>query len=142
MHNNLSGYHQIYLTRSQLLAGLNAKINWQSGWEYIFEIDMTPEDLETELGIVFEESFDALDNLRVARIEVSSGSQYTLVSYNGRPANGTLVEADLSDIVREDDLIGEFTKATRIEMSRITWRAPTVVPWPRPELALDSTLNQ
>lgn len=127
-------FRQIELSDKALEAGLDSPLNWNSPGEYFAEIAAEPYALKRQLGIQFQYSFDQLDYLQVARLELASGKQITLIRHRGKRQNGILVSAGVADLATGDDLVAELVEALELDPVDITWRAPLFVePPPRPQ---------
>ncbi|MBV9322913.1 MAG: hypothetical protein JO352_03875 [Chloroflexi bacterium] len=123
---------QILLTDEQLEAGLDDKMNWPSPGENLMMLSVEPEDLASRFRIKFQESWDDLDYLKVARLQTRSGKQFTLVRHRGTPAPGVLVTVGTGELAAASDFERELMEALEVTPEQVVWRAPTVNPWPWP----------
>lgn len=123
-------YRQIRFSEEQLRAGLDSRLNWTSPGEYLAELRLEPAHLQEQFGIQFQPSFDQLDHLNVARVELPSKRQVTFIRHCGSPRAGTLVSADVKDIASSTDLVDEVLTALGMDPSHVTWRAPRLLAWP------------
>lgn len=113
------------LTDEHLQAGLDDKINWPTPGENLMMLSLEPENLESRLGITFQESWDGLDHLRVARIQTHSGKQFTLVRHRGGPLPGIIVAVGMGNLASAADIEREVVEALELTSEEIAWRAPS-----------------
>jgi hypothetical protein len=81
-----------------------------------------PEHLQEQWGVTFQDSYDGLDDLKVARIVLESGRQITLISHRGDVGQGILLVAQSEDMSDQSpDLLREFLDTFALDESEVTW---------------------
>lgn len=138
-----SAFHQTTLSYEELDYGLVTRTdrplppNFEPvPWEPIAGFMLEPEDLERALGLRFQETFDGLDYLRLAILELSSGRRVALYRYRGArglllsilPQQFTLVESEMETVA------GAVTDAVVREVLDVLTLDPGVVEWRHPRL--------
>jgi hypothetical protein len=123
-------FRQVLLAPERLDAGLDDPGNWSSPGEDLAVVGLEPEALERRLGITFQDSWDDLGDVRVARLELPTGHQFTFLRHTESPAPGTTVVARAEDLGVADDLQQELLNALDLRPQDLAWQAPAVVDWP------------
>jgi hypothetical protein len=83
--NTLSPFSQVTLRPEQLERGPAASSNEEVPSVPITMIAADPADLESRWGIRFEDSFDNLDSVKVAVVQLRDGPRLTLLVHRGSP---------------------------------------------------------
>lgn len=84
----LTPFSQVPLRPEQLEYGLAASSNDEVPSVPITMIAADPADLESRWGLRFDESFDNLDHVKVAVVQVQDGPRLTLLFHRGSPVLG------------------------------------------------------
>ena len=79
---------QVPLRLEQLEHGLAASSNEDVPSVPITMIAADPADLESQWGIHFDDSFDNLDYVKVAVVQLQAGPRLTLLRHRGSPVPG------------------------------------------------------
>jgi hypothetical protein len=137
-------FRQVLLPMAQLVCGLTrrdepAPTNEEMvPWEPIAILVPEPDELHVLSGITFQDTFDQLDDLKVAVLDLISGRRVALVRHTQNNASGTEVHVlpqqftsatDLPGIMtaidqHQDALITETLDALGIEAAEVSWRRP------------------
>jgi hypothetical protein len=83
--NTLTPFSQVPLRPEQLERGLAASSNEEVPSIPIAMIAADPADLESRCGIRFHDSFDNLDYVKVAVVQLRDGQRLTLLRHRGTP---------------------------------------------------------
>jgi hypothetical protein len=95
--DTLSPFSQVALRPEQLERGLAASSNEEVPSVPITMIAADPADLESQWGVRFDDSFDNLDYVKVAVLQLRDGPRLTLLVHRGSPVPGIeLCAADAS----------------------------------------------
>ena len=86
--NTLRPFSQVPLRPEQLERGLAASSNAEVPSVPITVIAADPADLESRWGIRFDDSFDDLDFIKVAVVQLRDGPRLTLLLHRGSPVPG------------------------------------------------------
>jgi hypothetical protein len=81
-------FSQVPLRPEQLAYGLAASSNEEVPSVPITMIAADPADLESQWGIHFHDSFDNLDSVKVAVLQLRDGPRLTLLFHRGSPVPG------------------------------------------------------
>jgi hypothetical protein len=137
---------QVLLSQAQLKHGLVAQPGvppFVGGelvpWEPIAEVRLEPDQLAARTGLIFQDTFDGLDYLKLAVVDLDSGQRIALVRHRGRPLPpGTLIHClpqrftsatDLPGVMaaldeHQDVLIEETLETLGLEATDVVWRRP------------------
>jgi hypothetical protein len=86
--NTPTPFSQVPLRPEQLERGLAASSNEEVPSVPITMIAADPADLESRWGISFDDSFDNLDSVKVAVVQLRGGPRLTLLRHRGSPVPG------------------------------------------------------
>lgn len=111
-------YKQIHLPEAQLHRGLSGA---NVPGEPVAYLKLTPSYLARRYGLTFQDSFDNLDDLKIAIIEFGSGKRVALVHHKGFPDDETQLYMDRSDWQRGDE-IPIVLKLLGISEAALSWR--------------------
>jgi hypothetical protein len=119
--NTPTPFSQVPLRPEQLERGLAASSNEEVPSVPITMIAADPADLERRWGIRFEDSFDNLDYVKVAVVQLQDGPRLTLLVHRGSPAPGIeLCAVDASPASYD----AAQTLVTMLGPLAISWRRP------------------
>jgi hypothetical protein len=83
-------FHQILLTDDQLRQGpRDREIRWLVPGDPVMLLAAEPADIAEQFGVTFQETFDGLDDLRVAVLELDTGLRFAFARHYGQPVAGT-----------------------------------------------------
>lgn len=111
---------QIQLTDDQLRAGLAAELNRDVPGNVELVINQEPQDLAERLGIEFQETFDNLDYVRMAVLELPGGNRVALLRHRGNPVAGTEVATAKSGV--DQEFIETVLSSLGLDETNISWR--------------------
>jgi hypothetical protein len=86
--NTLRPFSQVPLRPEQVEHGLAASSNEEVPSVPLTMIAADPADLESRWGIRFDDSFDNLDFVKVAVVQLQDGPRLTLLLHRGSPVPG------------------------------------------------------
>ena len=119
--NMLRPFSQVPLQPEQLEHGLAATSNEEVPSVPIAMIAADPADLESRWGLRFDESFDNLDYVKVAVVQLQDGPRLTLLLHRGSPVPGIeLCAVDASPASYD----AAQTLVTMLGPLEIIWRRP------------------
>ena len=119
--NTLTPFSQVPLQPEQLEHGLAASSNEEVPSVPITMIAADPADLESRRGIRFDDSFDNLDYVKVAVVQLQDGPRLTLLRHRGSPVPGIeLCAVDASPASYD----AAQTLVTMLGPLEIVWRRP------------------
>jgi len=78
--------------------------------------------IERHVGLQFERSFDALDELEVAVIETPSATRVALVDHLDAPVPATEVHARVADAREAEAILREVLAALQLSDDMVSWR--------------------
>ena len=119
--NTLTPFSQIPLRPEQLEHGLAASSNEEVPSVPITMIAADPADLENRWGLRFDDSFDNLDYVMVAVVQLQAGPRLTLLLHRGSPVPGIelcAVDASPASYDAAQMLL------TMLSSREIIWRRP------------------
>ncbi len=120
------GFRQIILSDSQLRAGLYAVDVREVPQEIVVALlPAEPRTLEEHAGIVFQDSHDDLDFVKVAVLELDSGRRVSLVRHVRSSAPDIEIYVPPEDADRPSVLI-EVLDALGLSRSDLFWVRPTL----------------
>ena len=120
--NMLRPFSQVPLQPEQLEHGLAATSNEEVPSVPIAMIAADPADLESRWGLRFDESFDNLDYVKVAVVQLQDGPRLTLLLHRGSPVPGIeLCAVDASPASYD----AAQTLVTTLSPHEIIWWRPT-----------------
>jgi hypothetical protein len=114
----LKQHKQIKIPYSQLLHGL---MGANVPGEPVAYLKSAPEALGHRYHLTFQESFDNLDALLIAVLELESGPRIALVHHAGFPENQTEVYADRQEW-KQHDVVPTILRTLDIPESDVSWR--------------------
>lgn len=89
--------------------------------EPIAYLDASPGELAQRLHLEFQDSFDNLDNLQIALLEIPSGRHIALIHHYGLPENVTELYVDGHEW-RQHDVLDDVLDALGIVKDEVAWR--------------------
>src|SRR5437588_8639147 len=120
--NTLRPFSQVPLRPEQVEHGLAASSSEEVPSVPITMIAADPADLECRWGIRFDESFDNLDYVKVAVVQLQDGPRLTLLLHRGSPVPGIeLCAVDASPASYD----AAQTLVTTLSPHEIIWWRPT-----------------
>jgi hypothetical protein len=119
--NTLTPFSQVLLRPEQLERGLAASSNEEVPSVPITMIAADPADLESRWGIRFDDSFDNLDYVKVAVLQLRDGPRLTLLLHRGSPVPGIELCAVDASTASYD---AAQTLVTMLSPHEIYWRRP------------------
>jgi hypothetical protein len=125
-----SGEHrlrQIPIPDKQLKAGVYSPANELVPWGMIATLHPRARALAKHAGLHFEDSFDEVDALQIALIEISGGRRVALVDHVDAPVPATEVHANVTDTQAADELLHEVLAALNLDETEVAWRQPLSV---------------
>jgi hypothetical protein len=78
--------------------------------------------LAKRVGLQFADSFDDVDDLKVALIETPSATLVALVDHLGAPVPATEVHANVADPGAAERLLREVLAALKLSDDEVRWR--------------------
>lgn len=94
-------------------------------WGPLATVRCRPDALSRALNIEFQDSFDDLDDLRVALVEVGqSGRPVALVQHLNAPVSDTIIHVKADDRLSVEALVDEVITGLGIDVSDVTWTRP------------------
>ena len=119
--NTLPPFSQVPLRPEQVEHGLAASSSEEVPSVPITMIAADPADLESRWGIRFDDSFDNLDFVKVAVVQLQDGARLTLLLHRGSPVPGIeLCAVDASPASYD----AAQTLVTMLGPLEIIWRRP------------------
>lgn len=119
----MSSPKQIRLPEQQLQSGLLEPIQGENiPDEPIAVLALEPADLEKRLGIAFQQSFDNLDHVDIALLELDSRERFALIRHRGAPTPGTGVHVPHSQASART--LDEIVKQLGLAPAELSWRKP------------------
>lgn len=110
-------HKQIRISEHQLKEGLATA---DLPGEPVAYLTFTPADLAHRYDLTFQDSFDNLDDLKIALLEFPSGRRVAFIHHNGFPLDETEIYLDRDDWARED-ILPDVLDALRIPERTISW---------------------
>lgn len=83
----------------------------------------SPEDIGRKFGVRFEASWDDLDHLEIALLQIDGGPQFALVRHRGAPVDGTEVWLHPEEWNRPGVLEAVLTELD-VPPGDVLWRLP------------------
>lgn len=117
---------QVKITESQFGHGL---MDANVPGEPVAYLRSTPDELEHRYHLTFQDSFDNLDSLQIAVLELAAGPRIALVHHEGFPDDETEVYADRADW-RTHDVLPTILETLEIPETELSWRQS----WPQSAL--------
>jgi hypothetical protein len=117
-----SRFHQLHLEPAILEGGAFSQKDVTVPWEPVATLAWRPETFTDKLGIKFQESFDDLDDLLLAVLELWTGRQIALVEYPRSPNPDTIVQVTGETGTSTSDILKEVTDALGLMPSDVTWQ--------------------
>jgi hypothetical protein len=114
----LQEHKQVQIPKSELEHGL---MGANVPGEPVAYIRLSQSDLAYRYHLDFQESFDNLDSLKIAILELASGARVALVHHEGFPANETELYAD-RDEWKLHDVVPSVLKVLDIPEAQLSWR--------------------
>ena len=115
---------QIPIPDAQLKAGVYGPANRLVPWGMIATLVPRAQALTTRAGIQFADSFDDVDALKVALIEMPSAVLVALVDHLDAPVPAMEVHANVSDAPAVERLLQEVLAALDLTDDAVGWRRP------------------
>jgi hypothetical protein len=115
---------QIRLTEDQLEDGVATEGSRVPGHP-IAVINSSPADLQSRLGIEFERTFDDLDYVDTALLELPSGRRFALTRHAHAPEPGTVIAAAQTDAA-DDLFLEEILNSLGIPRGDLSWVTPDI----------------
>jgi hypothetical protein len=91
------------------------------GGEPIAVLNAEPDELLRRFGLNFQQSYDDLDEVQVAVLELGSDRRVTLTRHRGSPTQGTVVEALPAEIAH-GDVLAQLGTALELKREDFAWR--------------------
>ncbi len=114
---------QIRLPEQQLQGGLLEPVQGEHiPDEPIAVLDLEPADLEKRLGIAFQQSFDNLDYVDIALLELDSHERFALIRHRGAPSPGTEIHVPHSQASARK--LDEIVRQLGLAPADLSWRKP------------------
>ena len=116
-------FKQLELPKWQLEAGVYNPRNELVPWGAVAILRLPPDSLHERLGIQFDQSYDDLDFVKVALLElVRSGKRVALVEHVHAPVRGTEIHAEVDRPAAAKDLVNELTEALELAHGDLLWQ--------------------
>ena len=113
---------QVLMPEEKLQGGLMLLTeNEAPAWWPIMLVAQEPEDFSREWGIEFQESFDDLDRLKIAVLDLVSGTMVVLRRYRGAPLGGTDVCVAFDAMTRSQEINKEVMDTFGLCDADILW---------------------
>ena len=103
----------------------------QTGWfgpdpegfrgDVVLETTRRPEEFEARLGISFQQTFDSLDDLRLAVLALPSGRRCYVEFHEGNPAQTTSLVVVGRSRFNAADAVSELTRVLGLRPAEVTW---------------------
>jgi hypothetical protein len=116
-------FRQITIPPAQLRSGVFGPANTEVPWGRIALLAPRAQMLAERAGLKFADSFDGLDNLQVALIDVPSAGRVALVDHLGAPEPATEVHADVEG-AEAARILKAVLAALGLTESDVLWRRP------------------
>lgn len=117
-------FKQVMLPEERLRSGLNG-IQGMHREEPVALICAGPEALEKRLGVVFQDSHDDLDYVKVAALWLNSGQRVSLLRHVRSPSPGTELYVSAEEAQRPDAL-DQILESVGLTRSDLSWVRPGV----------------
>jgi len=115
-------FRQLEIPISQLQAGVYSPKNELVPWGAIATLHPGARDLQERLGIGFSDSYDQLDFVKVALLELPSTRRVALVEHVNAPIAGTEVHAEVDGAPAAQDLLAEVREALELAEGEVAWQ--------------------
>ena len=115
-------FRQVQLSREHLGQGVYGPHNTLVPWGSIATLSCDAERLGRKLGIQFDDSFDGLDFVRVALLDLESGRRIALVQHTRAPETCVEIHADAAGETCAGKVLEEVERTLGISPSCFNWR--------------------
>jgi hypothetical protein len=113
---------QIVIPAPQLETDVYGPTNTLVPWGMIATLHSRALTLAKRVGLQFADSFDDVDDLKVALIETPSATLVALVDHLGAPVPATEVHANVADPGAAERLLREVLAALKLSDDEVRWR--------------------
>jgi hypothetical protein len=94
-------------------------------------VGQEPAEIAQRLGVRFDESFDDLDYLDIALLQIDQDTEFALVRHRGMPGGGTEIWMHTEDWNRPE-VLSRVLAELGIAADELLWRLPLDFPVPPP----------
>ena len=115
---------QVPLSEEALRRGLQDQVNAAIPGVEEALIARGPDQLSRQFGIDFAESFDGLDDLTIALLQVDASIQCALIHHRGLPSAQTEVRLSTADS-QWSEALTRVVQALHVDPAEVLWRRPT-----------------
>lgn len=113
---------QIDIPTAQLETGVYGPHNTLVPWGAIATLQLGARDLGQRSGIHFAESYDQLDSLWIALLELPSRRHVALVEHLHAPVAGIEVHAAAQEASAAEELLAETMQELALRETDVVWR--------------------
>ena len=115
---------QVPLSDKALAGGLAALTEEEVPWWPVAIIALEPSEIEQKHHIEFYDSFDNLDYLKVAVLDMCSGVRVALKRHRGMPGPGTDISVSARHIHDYEPVVAEVADALGLHPDDVLWSRP------------------
>jgi hypothetical protein len=112
---------QIAIPQSQLEAGIYGPTNTLVPWGAIATLRPRAVDIAAQIKLHFDLSFDDVDQLQVALLELTPSTRIALVDHLRAPVPATEVHANVDDAVTARQLLMAILAHLQLGEDAVTW---------------------
>jgi hypothetical protein len=116
------GFHQIPIPPTLLEHGVYGPQNALVPWGAIATLALRATDLARHVSIEFAQSYDDLDYLQVALLDVPPVGRVALVDHLHAPEPGIEIHANVDDPIAADRAIAAVLQALKLPPTVVKWR--------------------
>jgi hypothetical protein len=117
-------FAQVPLSDQALSGGLAALPEEEVPWWPVAIIALEPFEIEQKYHIEFNDSFDNLDYLKVAVLDMCSGVRVALKRHRGTPGPGTDIGVSARYIHDYEPVVAEVVDALGLHPDDVLWSRP------------------
>jgi hypothetical protein len=115
-------FRQIPIPPSQLADGVYGPTNTIVPWGIIATLRPRAQDIASSSALEFQQSFDEVDYLQVAVLELAPSLNVALVEHRGAPVPATEVHANITDPRLAAGILHALLRALSLGDDAVTWR--------------------
>ena len=117
-------FSQVPLPDEALAGGLAALSEEKVPWWPVAILALEPSEIEQRYHIKFYDSFDNLDYLKVAVLDMCSGVRVALKRHRGTPGPGTDISVSANRIHDYEPVVSEVVDALGLHPDDVLWSRP------------------
>jgi hypothetical protein len=116
------GFHQIPIPPTLLEQGVYGPANTLVPWGAIATLALRATDLARHVPIEFAQSYDDLDYLQVALLDVPPVGRVALVDHLHAPEPATEIHTNVDDPIAVDRVLAAVLQALKLPPTALKWR--------------------